>query len=174
MCAIFLRFFQLCLISSHTSIVRITDDQVNHFWMANLKKKSKISAPYVNPPSRPALCNCSALVWRAWNSTRLLKALLHSILIEWMASQSAIGPLHQSHTFNPREWAKSSQVHLLCKECIVHRKLWFVLTGKTSSFNYTVLTLPDTSVGLLVTAAPSITIAAWSALCNCSAWVWRA
>ena len=26
----------------------------------------------------------------------------------------------------PRGWAKSSQVHLLCKECIVHRKLWFV------------------------------------------------
>ena len=38
----------------------------------------------------------------------------------------------------------------------MHRKLWFVLTGKTSSFNYTVLTLPDTSVGLLVTAAPPV------------------
>ena len=34
---------------------------------------------------------------------------------------------HADHRF--RGWAKSSQVHLLCKECIVHRKLWFVCTS---------------------------------------------
>ena len=33
------------------------------------------------------------------------------------------------HRFNLRGWAKSSQVHLLFNECIVHRKLWFVFTG---------------------------------------------
>ena len=29
--------------------------------------------------------------------------------------------MQQRHRFNPRGRAKSSQVHLLCKECIVHR-----------------------------------------------------
>ena len=40
------------------------------------------------------------------------------------------GPLHQSHRFNPRGWPERSQVHLLCKECILHREpLLFVCTG---------------------------------------------
>ena len=38
---------------------------------------------------------------------------------------------HTDHRFNPRGWAKSLQVHLLCKECIVHRKLWLVLIVKS-------------------------------------------
>ena len=32
-------------------------------------------------------------------------------------------PLHQRHRFKPRGWGKSSLVHLLYKECFVHRKL---------------------------------------------------
>ena len=44
------------------------------------------------------------------------------------------------------------------QECIVNIKLWFVCTGKSSFYSCTVLTLPDTSVGLLVTAVPSIRI----------------
>ena len=35
-----------------------------------------------------------------------------------------------------RGWTKSSHVHLLCKECIVHRKLWFVRTGVSYLFEY--------------------------------------
>ena len=36
--------------------------------------------------------------------------------------------------FAPRGWTQSSQVHLFCKECIVHRKLWFVCTGNIKSY----------------------------------------
>ena len=50
----------------------------------------------------------------------------------------------------------------------------YALVRLLSNLRDTILILPLTYVGLLVTAAPSITIAAWSALCNCSAWVWRA
>ena len=41
-------------------------------------------------------------------------------------------PTHctKSPRFNPRGWPKGSQVHLLCKESIVHRApLWFLCTG---------------------------------------------
>ena len=38
---------------------------------------------------------------------------------------------HKDHRFNLRGWAKSSVVHLLCKEWIVHGKLWSVLIVKS-------------------------------------------
>ena len=38
---------------------------------------------------------------------------------------------HRDHRLNHRGWAKSSQVHLRCKECIVHRKLWLALIVKS-------------------------------------------
>ena len=38
---------------------------------------------------------------------------------------------HKDHRFNHLGWAKSSVVHLLCKECIVHGKLWLVLIVKS-------------------------------------------
>ena len=33
------------------------------------------------------------------------------------------------HRFNSSGSTKSSQVHFICKKCIVHRKLWFVCTN---------------------------------------------
>ena len=51
----------------------------------------------------------------------------------WLGTCSRVvmGPTqwHTDHRFNPRGWVKNSQVHLLCKECIVHRKLLFVCTN---------------------------------------------
>ena len=38
---------------------------------------------------------------------------------------------HTDNRFNLRGLAKSSLVHLLCKECIVHGKLWLVLIVKS-------------------------------------------
>ena len=36
---------------------------------------------------------------------------------------------HTDHRFSSSGSTKSSQVHFICKKCIVHRKLWFVCTG---------------------------------------------
>ena len=73
-CAIFLRFFQLCLISSHTSIVRITDDQVNHFWMANLKKKVESIRALHEPPFTVSTMQLLSFDLEGRNSTRLLSS----------------------------------------------------------------------------------------------------
>ena len=79
-----------------------------------------------------------------WMVVQLLlacSATLQSILVEWVAHCS------KSQKFEPQGWARSSWVHLLRKECIVHRErpydLWFALVFV---FSFAIAFLSATSV----------------------------
>ena len=81
-----------------------------------------------------------------WMAVQLLLACwatLQSILVKWVAHYS------KSQKFKPQGWARSSWVHLLRKECIVHRErpyeydLWFALVFV---FSFAIAFLSATSV----------------------------
>ena len=85
---------------------------------------------------------------------------MHCLLwrrLELMTFGAVSKPLHQCIV--------QCAIQSTLKQFILHRKLWFVCTGKTPAFySYTDLTFLDTSVFVLFTAALSITIAPWSLL----------
>ena len=72
-------------------------------------------------------------------------------------------PLHRSHRFNPQRVTLTKKVTkytCFARSALCTGNLYDLYALVVFFLRDTVLTLPETSVGLLVTAAPSITITA--------------
>ena len=87
--------------------------------------RSALSSPPFHPPSE---CNLEVIIKTIDIRVHVwLYILLISYMYEYSSYLYPICinihptdiPLHQSNRFNPRGWPKRSQVHLLCKECLV-------------------------------------------------------
>ena len=71
------------------------------------------------------------------------------------------GPLHQSHRFNPQRVTKKvTKYTCFARSALCTGNLYDLYVLVVFFLRDTVLNLPETSVGLLVTAAPSIRLTA--------------